>query len=120
MKYILILGFILFMAVYGCGEQKQAQTTSDSKAEMMQHNNEQSSIIYYYTCPMDEHKHVHSDKPGKCPKCSMKLVAATQATAEDFDYYGCPMETHSFMRHDKTDTCEECGMQLEPMKLKSN
>lgn len=25
-----------------------------------------------YTCPM--HSDVHSDKPGKCPKCSMELV----------------------------------------------
>ena len=25
-----------------------------------------------YTCPM--HPEVHSDKPGKCPKCGMDLV----------------------------------------------
>jgi hypothetical protein len=25
-----------------------------------------------YTCPM--HPEVHSDKPGKCPKCGMTLV----------------------------------------------
>lgn len=27
-----------------------------------------------YTCPMPEHAHVVSDKPGKCPKCGMELV----------------------------------------------
>ena len=28
----------------------------------------------YYTCPMTEHADVVMDKPGKCPKCGMKLV----------------------------------------------
>jgi hypothetical protein len=27
-----------------------------------------------YTCPMQEHSDVVSDKPGNCPKCGMKLV----------------------------------------------
>jgi RND family efflux transporter MFP subunit len=27
-----------------------------------------------YTCPMDEHADVVSDKPGRCPKCGMKMV----------------------------------------------
>ena len=27
-----------------------------------------------YTCPMAEHAHVVSDKPGVCPECEMKLV----------------------------------------------
>ena len=118
MKYFLIFGVMLLVAFYGCGEQKQAQTTSES--EMMQHNDEKSSKIYYYTCPMDEHKHVHSNKPGKCSECNMDLVAATQVTAEIYDYYGCPMETHSHIRHDKAGICEECGMQLEPMMLKKD
>lgn len=26
----------------------------------------------YYTCSM--HHEVHSDKPGKCPKCGMELI----------------------------------------------
>lgn len=34
-----------------------------------------SGVIY--TCPM--HKEVVSDRPGKCPKCGMKLVAKQQA-----------------------------------------
>ena len=29
----------------------------------------------YYTCPM--HPEVHSDQPGKCPKCGMNLVKAS-------------------------------------------
>lgn len=31
-----------------------------------------------YTCPM--HPEVTSDKPGKCPKCGMKLVPKAGAT----------------------------------------
>lgn len=31
-----------------------------------------SDVQAYYTCPM--HPEVHSDKPGKCPKCGMNLV----------------------------------------------
>jgi Cu+-exporting ATPase len=31
-----------------------------------------------YTCPMEEHADVVSDKPGKCPKCEMKLVETSK------------------------------------------
>ncbi|MDA1273685.1 MAG: efflux RND transporter periplasmic adaptor subunit [Verrucomicrobia bacterium] len=31
-----------------------------------------------YTCPMEEHADVVSDKPGQCPKCEMKLVETTK------------------------------------------
>lgn len=30
-----------------------------------------------YTCPMSSHAEVVSDKPGKCPKCEMELVATS-------------------------------------------
>lgn len=33
---------------------------------------EQERAISHYTCPM--HPHIHSDKPGSCPICQMKLV----------------------------------------------
>lgn len=31
-----------------------------------------------YTCPMEAHADVVSDKPGKCPKCEMELVQTAQ------------------------------------------
>ncbi|HYR58904.1 MAG TPA: heavy metal-binding domain-containing protein [Chthoniobacteraceae bacterium] len=34
-----------------------------------------------YTCPM--HPEVRSDKPGKCPKCGMKLVKGKEASGEE-------------------------------------
>ena len=33
----------------------------------------------YFTCPMDSHSHIRSDKPGKCPDCGMTLVQKTDA-----------------------------------------
>ncbi len=37
-----------------------------------------SSIpVTLYTCPMASHADVVSDKPGKCPKCEMELVATS-------------------------------------------
>ena len=34
-----------------------------------------------YTCEM--HPEVHTDKPGKCPKCNMKLVQSKDADKKD-------------------------------------
>lgn len=31
-----------------------------------------------YTCPMEEHADVVSDRPGQCPKCEMKLVETSK------------------------------------------
>lgn len=40
-----------------------------------------------YVCPM--HKDVTSDRPGKCPKCGMKLVAkAAPAASRDHSQHG--------------------------------
>lgn len=35
-------------------------------------NTQQSDQQFYYTCSM--HPEIHTDKPGKCPKCGMELV----------------------------------------------
>jgi hypothetical protein len=39
-----------------------------------------------FTCPM--HKDVVSDKPGRCPKCNMKLVPMTQVQQQDHAAHG--------------------------------
>jgi hypothetical protein len=44
--------------------------------------------ILYYTCPMPEHSDVHSDKPGKCPKCGMTLIPVMEAATN----LGCPRQ----------------------------
>ena len=56
-----------------------------------------------YSCPM--HSEVTSQEPGRCPKCSMKLLSAAGATA-----YGCPM--HPEVTSDQPGHCSQCGMKL--------
>ena len=65
----------------------------------------------YYTCPMPEDAAVIMDKPGKCPKCGMDLVAKNQEPAVK---YTCPM--HPDVISDKPGKCPKCGMNLVPMK----
>ena len=65
----------------------------------------------YYTCPMPEHADVVMDKPGKCPKCGMDLVAKSKEAAVK---YTCPM--HPDVVSDKPGKCPKCGMDLVPMK----
>jgi len=64
-----------------------------------------------YTCPMSEDADVIMDKPGKCPKCGMDLVAKNQELAVK---YTCPM--HPDIISDKPGKCPKCGMNLVPMK----
>ena len=56
-----------------------------------------------YVCPM--HRDVVREKPGRCPKCWMKLLAAPAPTA-----YACPM--HPEVTSDRPDRCPRCGMKL--------
>jgi hypothetical protein len=61
--------FILLASLYFCTpacKQSNAGKKKDTK--------EQVAVVY--TCPM--HPEVKSDKAGKCPKCGMTLVKATE------------------------------------------
>ena len=77
-----------------------------------------------YTCPMPADS-FFSDKPGKCPKCSMELIKVNDQAAhadqenaalskEEMTGYTCPM--HPQIHSDTTGTCSICGMQLEKIK----
>jgi ssDNA-binding Zn-finger/Zn-ribbon topoisomerase 1 len=68
---------------------------------------------------MDEHKNIHSDKPGDCPECGMQLVAVVETTPDSAEYYGCPMPDHSHIRYEKPGNCPECNMKLVPMRKKN-
>jgi hypothetical protein len=80
------------------------------------------------------HPEVQSSKPGKCPKCGMKLIvqkpsssadqkgAASQTPApggrtlevvQQTDEYTCPM--HPEIRTSAPGTCAKCGMTLVPV-----
>jgi len=56
------LAVFLFLGI-SCGNKTVKTDTQIEK--------QQIATGEYYTCPM--HPEVHSDKPGDCPKCGMKL-----------------------------------------------
>ena len=85
-----------------------------------------------YSCSM--HPEVQSSKPGKCPKCGMKLVAQkpsssgeqkggasqtpspggrTLEVVQQPDEYTCPM--HPEIRTSAPGTCPKCAMTLVPV-----
>lgn len=123
---------VLMMVLIACGGKNETQSQGQSsipettqkmeghesmKMEEQKKHISESEQLVYYTCPMESHKHVHSDEPGNCPECGMKMVATVVTTEESAEYFGCPMESHSHIRSDKPGKCSECGMNLEPMRL---
>lgn len=78
-----------------------------------------------YTCPMPS-DHYFSDKPGKCPKCGMQLIANPEAGNKNKSdstqkiqshhtiKYTCPM--HPQIISDRAGACPICGMALEIQK----
>lgn len=122
MRYLFILAAVVIL--FACGQKEEvSKETPHQEHDMTQHEAAHDSVkavdedLIYYTCPMEEHKHVHSGKPGTCPECGMDLVAGVVTDTTRMEYYGCPMEIHSHIRSDKSGTCEECGMKLKPMRL---
>lgn len=66
MKKIIFIAFfaVSILFILSC---KSGTTNSQNHLEMQKNTSE-----VYYTCTM--HPEVHSDKPGDCPKCGMKLI----------------------------------------------
>jgi mercuric ion binding protein len=44
----------------------------DALPDCCKYERANAAVVSDYTCPM--HSDIHSDKPGKCPKCGMALV----------------------------------------------
>ena len=59
---------------------------------------------------------VKSDKPGKCPKCGMKLTEKEMKHDKMAKTYTCPM--HPEVIRDKPGDCPKCGMELVIKKMK--
>lgn len=116
MKNILtFLASGLLLILIACNGQNEKKTES----QQINVKESTSEKIYYYTCPMENHKYVHSDKPGNCPECGMKLVAVVAAEQDSAGYYGCMMPEDSDVRSDEPGNCPKCNMKLVPM-LKKN
>lgn len=118
MRYLILVSIALFL--FACGQKEEAKTEHKHHDHEMKESPSARMAeekVIYYTCPMAEHKQVHSAQPGQCPDCGMELVAGVITTEEMMEYYGCPMLTHSYVRSDTAGTCADCGMELKPMRL---
>lgn len=117
---LLVVPFLLL----ACGGKKTADEQTKQEVQAIStHEMSDSGIednVMYYTCPMESHKHIHSQEAGKCPECGMKLVAAVEGDENNADFYGCPMPVHSHVRSDQPGKCDKCGMDLIPMRLEKN
>ncbi|HWK05109.1 MAG TPA: heavy metal-binding domain-containing protein [Puia sp.] len=101
MKKLLILLIVLTgtMATF-------AQSTKDTLPK----GKTDTATKTVYTCGM--HPEITSDKPGRCPKCGMGLVA--KKVKADAPIYTCPM--HPEVTSDKPGKCPKCGMDLVKKK----
>jgi membrane fusion protein, copper/silver efflux system len=72
MKQLLVI-----MAVFASTYTVSAQTTPKKTKADTSHTATQTTT---YTCPM--HPDVVSNKPGKCPKCGMKLTLSKKTSKQ--------------------------------------
>ena len=120
-KMILTIIVATILGLVACNNEKTTMDNSKHGDKTMHVKETSESMaenaVVYYTCPMEAHKHVHSDEAGKCPECGMELVAVVAGDENIKDFYGCPMIEHSHVRNNEPGTCAECGMALVPLKF---
>jgi FtsP/CotA-like multicopper oxidase with cupredoxin domain len=73
--------------------------------------NASDSTTGYYACPM--HSDIAASFTTSCPKCGMRLIAATPPYPTPMPYQ-CPM--HEDITASWADTCPRCGMTLVDRK----
>jgi Cu(I)/Ag(I) efflux system membrane fusion protein len=76
LKKIFMIPLLSFLLLAGC--KQKPMESHDHEHEMGAAPEEKK--IEYYTCTM--HRFIHSDKPGNCPICGMKLVPVYAQGAE--------------------------------------
>ena len=64
-------------------KMEEGSSKSNSQSMNSMKNSDSSGKIAYYTCPMPEHAYIHSDHPGNCPDCGMKLVPVYAKNGSD-------------------------------------
>ncbi|MFC1593435.1 heavy metal-binding domain-containing protein [Candidatus Neomarinimicrobiota bacterium] len=69
---------VLAFGLLACGGKKTADDQTNQEVPAVTTDEMSESIIgdniISYTCPMETHKHVHSDEVGNCPECGMDLI----------------------------------------------
>lgn len=72
----------------------------------------------FYSCPMKCEGSKTYDKPGKCPKCNMKLKAkSVNLTAANFQ---CPMKCEGEKMYAAAGKCPACNMNLKAVTASIN
>lgn len=119
-----IIWLVIALGLLACGGKKAAEEQTKLGVQAVSTHEISDSVkgdkVMYYTCPMETHKHVHSQEAGKCPECGMELRAVVEGDENNMDFYGCPMVEHSHVRSDQPGKCDECGMDLMPMLLEKS
>lgn len=117
---IITTSLLILLVAFCTKKEAEKEKPKIEMVPMPAMNDTTPGNLVYYTCPMPDHKAVHSATPGKCDQCGMDLVKVVVATKDNEEFYGCPMPEHSFVRQDSAGVCPECGMQLEPMRMVRN
>ena len=102
----------------GTGDQKDTGSIDEHHDhDLIDTDTSKPVTKQYYTCPM--HPKIHSDKPGNCPECGMRLVVEkTKSSTTQPPTYTCPM--HPEIHSDKPGNCPKCGMKLVKERPTSN
>ena len=108
--------------------EKHEQKADTGLADKPKVNIKESFMAAIYTCPM--HPEVKEDKPGKCPKCGMKLEKkqvqlAYVCPVPNCEYQKampgeCPEHKKELVKAELKTHCPKCGEQInaEDLKLK--
>ena len=91
--------FLVVLILLNLGLVVAQNATTDQNSQSL---TKKSSVPVSYTCPM--HHEINTDKPGKCPVCSMTLVQKASPL------YVCPM--HPVVTSTSPGNCPKCGMAL--------
>lgn len=114
LAFLMFFGISTTLIASGIGLRSVRNAEFPGKKQIILNDQQQkkdTTVKVVYTCPM--HSEIVQDKPGKCPKCGMNLVAKEVVK----DVYTCPM--HPDVTSDKAGKCPKCGMNLvkkEPPK----
>ena len=71
--FMAFLGIVLLLVTIGCKPSGDSMGSMTKSGDGSTSATSPSTMATAYTCSM--HPEVTSDKPGKCPKCGMELVA---------------------------------------------